>query len=341
MILSHALRTGDLASVKEAIDAGADVNARGPDGLTPLMIASALGQAQAVALLLTAGADVLTADPRMGATAIHKAAQSGSADVIGILLDHGAFINQQSPVLGNTALMDAVLHKHEAVVRVLRRARTTIRNYWQQTALDIAKYDDLKAIAALIEERDEADEKHIASLSIISSVKAGNIEEVKWLIADGADFEVRVPITGTFDDDYTPLGLAVREGHAEIVRLLLDAGADPRRTIGLMRGSPLHDAAYFGKADHIDILTSAAKQGDTQIELDAQGPYNGLTALHDAVWHGYVDAVASLVRAGARRDLKTHSGLTPLSLATLYGYEPIVEMLSSDSQQTGSQPEIL
>ena len=271
----------------------------------------------------------------MGATAIHKAAQSGSADVISVLLDHGAFIDQQSPVLGNTALMDAVLHKHESVVRVLlsRRARTTIRNYWQQTALDIAKYDDLQAISALIEERDEADEQHIASLSIVSSVKAGNIEEVKRLIADGADFEVRVPITGTFDDDYTPLGLAVREGHAEIVRLLLDAGADPRRTIGLMRGSPLHDAAYFGKADHIDILTSSTKQGDTQVELDARGPYNGLTALHDAVWHGYVDAVASLVRAGARRDLKTHSGLTPLRLATLYGYDRIVEILMSDTQQ--------
>ncbi|TCV49850.1 ankyrin repeat domain-containing protein [Agrobacterium tumefaciens] len=335
MILSHALRTGDLASVKEAIDAGADVNARGPDGLTPLMIASALGQAQAVALLLTAGADVLAADPRMGATALHKAAQSGSADVTGMLLDHGAFIDQQSPVLGNTALMDAVLHKHEAVVRVLlsRRARTTIRNYWQQTALEIARHDALKVIAALIEDRDEADEKHIASLSIVSSVKAGNIEEVKRLIADCADFEVRVPITGTFDDDYTPLGLAVREGHAEIVRLLLDSGADPRRTIGLMRGSPLHDAAYFGKADHIDILTSSTKQGDTQVELDAQGPYNGLTALHDAVWHGYVDAVASLVRAGARRDLKTHSGMTPLSLATLYGYNRIVEILNNDSDQ--------
>lgn len=343
MILSHAIRTGDLASVKEAIDAGANVNARGPDGLTPLMIASALGQAQAVALLLTAGADVLAAEPRMGATAIHKAAQSGSADVIGILLDHGAFIDQQSPVLGNTALMDAVLHKHEAVVRILlsRRARTTIRNYWQQTALEIARDDDLKAIATLIEERDQADEKHIASLSIVSSVKAGNVEEVKRLVADGADFEVRVPITGTFDDDYTPLGLAVREGHAEIVRVLLDAGADPRRTIGLMRGSPLHDAAYFGKADHIDILTSSTKQGDTQVELDAQGPYNGLTALHDAVWHGYVDAVASLVRAGARRDLKTHSGLTPLSLATLYGYDRIIKILSSDSQQAGSQPEVL
>ena len=143
-----------------------------------------------------------------------------------------------------------------------------------------------------------------------------------------------MPITGTFDDDYTPLGLAVRDGHAEIVRVLLDAGADPRRTIGLMRGSPLHDAAYFGKADHIDILTSATRQGDTQVEIDAQGPYNGLTALHDAVWHGYVDAVSSLVRAGARLDLRTHSGLTPLSLARLYGYDQIAEILSNNSDRT-------
>lgn len=335
MTLSHFIRAGDLALVTQAIAAGADVNARGPDGLTPLMIASALGQAQAVALLLTAGADPLAAEPRMGAVAIHKAAQSGSADVIGLLLDYGAFIDQQSPVLGNTALMDAVLHKHEDAVRILlsRRARTTIRNHWQQSALDLAQYDKLHGIVALIEQRDAEDAEHIGGLILVSAVKDGNLDEVRRLIADGADFEVRVPVTGTLDDDYTPLGLAVREGHAEVVRVLLDAGADPRRTIGLMRGSPLHDAAYFGKADHIDLLTTSSERGESATELDAQGPYNGLTALHDAVWHGHVDAVASLVRAGARRDLKTHSGLTPLNLAALYGYGQIVEILSRDSHQ--------
>ncbi|UXN72768.1 ankyrin repeat domain-containing protein [Devosia sp. A8/3-2] len=335
MTLSNFIRTGNLVAVTEAIAAGADVNSRGPDGLTPLMTASALAQAQAVASLLTAGADVLAAEPRMGATALHKAAQSGSADVIGLLLDHGAFIDQQSPVLGNTALMDAVLHKNEDAVRILlsRRARTTIRNHWQQSALDLAHHDELHGIVALIEQRDAADAEHIAGLSLVSAVKAGNLDEVKRQIADGADFEVRVPVTGTLDDDYTPPGLAVREGHAEIVRVLLDAGADPRRTIGLMRGSPLHDAAYFGKADHIDLLTAPTKHGESAVELDAQGLYNGLTALHDAVWHGHVDAVVSLVRAGARRDLKTHSGLTPLRLAALYGYDQIVEILSSDSHE--------
>ena len=333
MTLSTFIRTGNLVAVSEAIAAGADVNSRGPDGITPLMTASALGQAQTVALLLTAGADAIAAEPRMGATALHKAAQSGSADVIGLLLDHGAFIDQQSPVLGNTALMDAVLHKNDDAVRILlsRRARTTILNHWQQNALDLAHHDELHGIVTLIEQREAADAAHIASLSVVSAVKAGNLDEVKRQIADGADFEVRVPVTGTFDDDYTPLGLAVRDGHAEIVRVLLDAGADPRRTIGLMRGSPLHDAAYFGKADHIDLLTAPTKHGDSAVELDAQGPYNGLTALHDAVWHGHVDAVTSLVRAGARRDLKTHSGLTPLRLAALYGYDQIVEILSSDN----------
>ncbi|WP_081307340.1 ankyrin repeat domain-containing protein [Agrobacterium tumefaciens] len=30
---------------------------------------------------------------------------------------------------------------------------------------------------------------------------------------------------------YTPLGLAVREGHAEIVHVILDSGADPRPSV--------------------------------------------------------------------------------------------------------------
>lgn len=107
------------------LGAGADENRSGPDGLTPLMLAAGLGQPQLAELLLTAGAQVLAVEPRMGATALHKAAQSGNADVIGPLLDHGAFLDriQQSPVLGNTPLMDAVEHKQEKAVRLLLLVR--------------------------------------------------------------------------------------------------------------------------------------------------------------------------------------------------------------------------
>lgn len=100
-VLEASIRTGDLAVAASLLRSGADANRRGPEGLTPLMIASGLGQPQMVDLLLTAGADVLEVEPRMGTTALHKAAQSGNADVIGLLLDHGSFIGGRSPVLGN------------------------------------------------------------------------------------------------------------------------------------------------------------------------------------------------------------------------------------------------
>ncbi|MFD8461906.1 ankyrin repeat domain-containing protein [Streptomyces antimycoticus] len=331
MNLEASIRAADLPAAIDSLRSGADVNRVGPEGLTPLMIAASLGQLQMVELLLTAGATVHVIEPRMGSTALHKAVQSGNSDVVGLLLDHGSFIDQQSPVLGNTPLMDAVLNKHEEVVRLLleRGARTTIRNHWQQTALDLAHDDHLDAITRLIEARNVTDADHIGTLTLIAAVKAGDTSEVERLIAAGAPLNQRTPIVGNFDDDYTPLGLASREGHTDIVRVLLDAGADPRRVVGLMRGTPVHEASYFGHADVIRVLTANLETtGAPAAEIDAQGPYNGLTALHDAVWHGHVDAARTLIDAGARLDLRTHAGLTPRELALVYGYDGLAKILS-------------
>ena len=340
MTLEASIRTGDLTAAIDLLRSGADANRRGPDGLTPLMIAAGLGQAQMVELLLTAGAEVLAVEPRMGATALHKAAQSGNADVIGLLLDHGAFIDQQSPVLGNTPLMDTVLHKHEEAVRLLldRGVRTTIRNHWQQTALNLAQHDGLDAIARLIVARDEADAEQVSALAFMAAIKAGDLGEVERLVAAGAPINNRVPIVGSLDDDYTPLGLAARGERADIVRVLLGAGADPRRVIGLMKGTPVHEAAYFGHADVLRAMMEKHRHGGTPApELDAQGPYNGLTALHDAVWHGHVEAAQALIDAGARLDLRTHAGLTPRELALLYGYDDLAQYLA-EAERASSDP---
>lgn len=331
MPLEAAIRAGDLAGTTDLLRSGADANHRGPERLTPLMIASGLGRVEMVELLLTAGADVLAIEPRMGATALHKAAQSGNADVIGLLLDHGSFIDQQSPILGNTPLMDAVSHKHEGAVRLFlkRGARTTIRNHWQQTALELAGADGLDSIAQLIEGRNETDAEQVGALTLIAAVKAGDIGEVGQRIAAGAPVDERVPIVGSLDDDYTPRGIATREGLADIVHLLLDAGADPRQAIGLMRGTPVHEASYFGHAEVLRVLTeNRGRAGALAPEIDTQGPYNGLTALHDAVWHGHMEAAQALIGVGARLDLTTDAGLTPRELALLYGYDDLAQLLA-------------
>ena len=259
---------------------------------------------------------------------------------MGLLLHHGSFIDQQSPVLGHTALMDAVVHKHEGSVRLLldRGTRTTIRNHWQQTALDLAQQDGLDAIARLLEARNEADAGLVSALALMAAIKAGDIGEIERLIAAKAPVNERAPTVGSLDDNCTPLGLAARGGRADIVRVLLDAGADPRRVIGLMKGTPIHEAAYFGHADVLRAMTGKQGHAGTPApELDAQGPYNGLTALHDAVWHGHLEAARALVDAGARLDLTTHAGLTPRELALLYGYDDLARFLAEAERASGNE----
>lgn len=333
MNLAQAIRSGDLVTVKRLVDAGADLAGRSPDGLTPLMLAAGLGLAHVVDILLTAGAEVHAIEPRMGASALHKAAQSGSPEVIALLLHHGAFVDQQSPVLGNTALMDAVLHKQAAAVGALldRGAKTVIRNHWQQTALDLARADGLERIASLIEARDRKDASRMDAAALSAASKAGDEAEVQRLLAAGSPVEERLPLIGSLDDDYTPLGLAAREGHVAVVRRLLDAGADPRARVGLMKGTPVHEAAFFGHAEVIRVLAERRDEpGSVAAELDAQGAYNGLTALHDAVWHGHAAAALALVEAEARLDVRSHTGHTPEDLAMLYGYTALAADLASD-----------
>lgn len=330
-----------LAGVKAA-HGGVANRSQDSVALTALMAASALGQTQRVRDLLASGADVHAVEPCMGATAIHKAAQSGNTEVLSLLLDHGAFVDQQSPVLGHTALMDAVLHKHKNAVELLlqRGARTTIKNHWQQTALELAQHDGLDEIAQLIASKDETDAVAIRALELVNAVKGGNLTQVEELIASGASVNERVPIVGGLDDNYTPLGIAARDGHADIVRVLLDAGANPREEIGLMKGTPLHEASYFGNEEILRAMTERSRSDATQApDLDAQGPYNGFTALHDAIWHGHAAAVRALVDAGVRKDIETQGGLTPHALAMLYGYAEIAQVLSeADSRAPCSQP---
>lgn len=328
--LEEAIRTGELAAATEMIGSGADVNRATPGGLTLLMIASGLGQAQMVDLLLIAGAQVLAVEPRAGATALHKGALSGNPDVVALLLDHGAFIDQQGPILGHTALMDAVVYKHADVVRLLlkRGARTAIRNHWNETAIELARRDGLDLIVRLIEARDSADADEIRAQPIVAAIKAGDQPEVERLIAEGADVDVRLPMTGSPDDDYTPLAIAAREGHVGIVRALLDGGANPRRVIGLFGGTALHEACYFGHADVVRVMTEHEGVGPPAPELDAQGAYNGMSPLHDAVWHGHGEASRVLVAAGHPLDLRTHAGLTPRELAVHYGYGDLARFLA-------------
>lgn len=335
-LFEAALRSCNLNAAVEIVDRRVDVNRRTADGRTPLMIAASLGHVLLATLLLEAGADVMAIEPNMGASALHKAAQAGSCGVIKLLLDHGAFIDQQSPVLGNTPLIDAVLHERLDAVRLLlqRGARTCIGNHWQQTAIVLARRAGTNDLAGLIEARDAADAACVAGLHLLAAAKAGDVDEVLRLVEEDAVLDghlfadERAPAIGTLDDLYTPLGIATREGHAEVVRILLAMGLDPLEPIGLMGGTSVHEASSSGRAGIVRLFTGDTGADDALVvDLDDQRPYDGFTALHAAVVNGHIDVVQALIAASARCDLRTHTGLTPHRLALLHGYDDIARFL--------------
>ncbi len=341
----QAVQQNDLARAAELVKLGVNVNKRGPTAYTLLMISSGLGLVQMTEKLLEAGADVFAVDSSLGASVLHKAAQSGVTDVARLLLAKGAFINFQSATVGHTPLIDAIWSKKPAMVKFLleKGAATSIRTHYGGTAFDFIGTDVLwtagftipeneswgKDIREYLEEYKKKEDEAVSSQALMQAVMSNNLDEVKQLIANGADVNEKTPIVGSGNDGQTPLLVACFNGFTDIVTELLNAGANPKIVDYLLKATPLHKAAYAGHPDPLQILLD---QG--QVEVNAQGPYNGYTALHDSVWHGHKEAMEVLLESGVRTDLKGHDGKTPLDLATALGYTELAEILKNATLQT-------
>jgi ankyrin repeat protein len=334
--LIAAVWHADAPTVQRLLADGADARARDPEsGLTVLMIAAGAGQAEIVRALLAAGADVFASDSRAGASPLHKACQGGSLEVVKLLVEAGAFVNTVTPTTGHTPLIEAMWFKWPDIVAYLveRETRLSVATHYGFTLAQHYEYalsvnesgqDQLLAMGAAIERRQAADRQAVESQPLMAAVVEGSLPEVRRLLAAGAQVDERAPMLGGFNDMHTPLLVAARDGHTEIVAELLRAGADPNAMEPTFMAVPLHKAVYNGHAEITRLLTE-----QPGILLDVQGATNGYTALHDSLWHGYAECAEILVRAGARLDLLGHDGTRPLDLAIreLGADHPVTELI--------------
>jgi ankyrin repeat protein len=151
--------------------------------------------------------------------------------------------------------------------------------------------------------------------ALMKAVEHDDVDRVRALIAEGVNVSALEP------NGDAPLVMAAYKGHTEIVRLLLEAGADVTAVDPGMRATALHAAAYAGRTDAARLLIEHG------VEIDKQGPVNGYTALHDAIWQNNVDAAAVIIEAGASLALKSHDGETPLDFAKAKRRKAIVELI--------------
>jgi hypothetical protein len=88
--LAVAAANGQVNAVKELLEGGADPDALGPDGTSPLCAAALWGNDELVAVLLKGSADINVRNDGTKWTALHAAAIQEHGKVCHILLLHGA-----------------------------------------------------------------------------------------------------------------------------------------------------------------------------------------------------------------------------------------------------------
>jgi len=120
--LARAVQAADLGTVRALIEKGADVNARlSKYQWTPLLLALAGKEADAIALaLIEAGADV-KAKLDGGSTALMFAAENASADIVKLLIGKGVDVNAKNSDK-YTALKFASKKKRADIVQILKAA---------------------------------------------------------------------------------------------------------------------------------------------------------------------------------------------------------------------------
>jgi ankyrin repeat protein len=299
------------------------------------------GDKEAFKSTLASKCDPNQLDPIMGNAPLHIAVQGDDLDIIKLLLRAGAFINLQTPSHGMTPLMIAVWHRRPLVIKFLLtqpEINIEIVSTFGIKAEDLIAFialenddfglqqaEEIHRLFSEYRQRIAADmvlleEFNIAMDNNLSdSKKAEKIRNLKT--SNYLNHTSAVSCSGS--DGHNAILVAARDGLAETATELIKKGADQTIPDYYMKAIPLHKAAYNGNAEIIRILANAP---GFHAVLDAQGPNNGYTPLHDAVWHGHVEAAEVLIKAGARKDLRGFDGKTPLELAKEYKYQNIIDL---------------
>ena len=216
-----------LEKVRSCLAAGADVNAQGDNGWTPLHLAAWFTDNPAIIrALVAAGAEVNARLAEFGDTPLHLAARfTNDPAVIEALLDAGAEVNARDDD-GWTPLHLATSGDVDlAIVTALLDAGAEVnaRGMYSVTPLHFAVTKSVAIVTALLDAGAEVNARAERGATPLHSAAANNTSSVivTVLLNAGAD------VNAQGDNGWTPLhSAAANSTSSVIVTVLLDAGAD-------------------------------------------------------------------------------------------------------------------
>ena len=303
--------TGNVGRIRRLLRFGVvDVNlAR--RGETLLSIAAYKGFAIIVRELLSMPGIYVNLAHKDSVTPLFLAVQQGNLEVVKLLLAaRGINVNLPKLNNGTTPLILTAQKGFEEISRLLLAV--------PDINIDAHRTDGTTALLCAVENN-----------------FAGLVEQ---LVRRGAD------VNQLFDNDASPLVLALDNGSVEVAKRLLGA---PAIRVNQATTSGITPLILASKIDHKEIIKLLLSRGADPNMIDNAG----ISALHFACTYGNTAIVEMLLDAGAGMDLEvtideTETGkksrpLTALGIAQLIGHQGIIDLLTTRRWSGTAQIEIL
>ena len=161
--------------------------------------------------------------------------------------------------------------------------------------------------------------------AIMYAVKSGRKDIVKLLVDNGAD-----PHIITWDDQ-TALREAVKEGHKDIIKLLLAVDSEFRKH---SIDCALIEAAQKGHEDIVELLLDNGANPSSEACCNAPNCVpTDTTPLIEAAREGHQKIVKLLLDKGANHNIEDVYGNTALQIAKLKGHQEIVQLIDKAINQ--------
>jgi len=156
-------------------------------------------------------------------------------------------------------------------------------------------------------------------LTVFEAAAAGETTRVREIV--GRD---RAQANAVAPDGYSPLGLAAFFKRRDVVRILLDAGADPRPASRQGGFTPLHSAVATdtGTVDTEIVRLLLAKGADPNARSQS-----GSTPLHTVGFTGDRASLDLLLKHGADPAIKDNDGKKAGDIARERGHQEIADLL--------------
>ena len=351
--LMHAARAGGVDAVRAMLMAGAKVNARESwNGQSALHWAAAEGQGAVVEALIEGGADIRQRS-NAGSSPFLFAVRKGDMRSVKAFLAAGVDVNEKRVDLA-TPLLVAIINGHEDLVDLLldKGADPNAEGGTTDLSVQGSRARPIKITLKTPSHRDQLRDVgteggngannswgrplqaaiHVANWHVSDEFIAVNIDRlrvIKALIKHGADVNARnTDMEPRWSGaryrrrqvGLTPFLAAARQADLEVMRLLLENGADPKINTPL-NITPLMLAAGIAWASNQDRANEDQVLDAVKLLVEEQGADvnvvadTGETALHAAAYRGANNVVQYLFDKGAKLDVVDKSGRTPLQIA--------------------------